>query len=147
MWVTGMMPRERIVIPLKGFALRAVTGNVRVVLHPLCVKAHVGDGAGEVMVAHHAPHLQVFDAYDVEAAREIRRELVQGVEPDVCDPGMKPRQPERCRAAPDERRTIAYGRVSSHDQKDDRTTAWACTTATGRSRVSSAPARGRRPTV
>ena len=33
--VTGMMPRERIVIPLKGFALRAVTGNVRVVLHPL----------------------------------------------------------------------------------------------------------------
>lgn len=55
-------------------------------------EAHIGDGAGQMAVPHHAAHVQVLNANGVESAREVRRELVQGVRTDRGNAGMQPRQ-------------------------------------------------------
>ncbi|MCY1184357.1 hypothetical protein D9M73_250450 [compost metagenome] len=68
--------------------------HVRLVLQlpPHLEKAHVGDRTRQMPVFHHAAHVQIFNADGMEAARQVRRELVQGIRADGGDASMQLRQ-------------------------------------------------------
>ena len=40
-------------------------------------KPHIGDAAGQILIGHHAAHVQIFDAYHIVAADQVRRHFVE----------------------------------------------------------------------
>ncbi len=53
-------------------------------------KAHIRDLTRQLVIFKHPGHVQVFDGDHVEAPHEIGGQLMQGVRPDIRNPGMEP---------------------------------------------------------
>ncbi len=53
-------------------------------------KAHIRDGAGQLVISEHPRHVQILDGDDIEPIDEIGRQLMQRMIPDIRNPGMEP---------------------------------------------------------